>query len=311
MTGVVRWVALFSGQGAQRVAHLQRVAYALPPDLREAWSAALADAGADPAHLDDATLTRNRVAQPTLCAWQVAAWRVLAVALPPPVRVAGYSVGEIAACCAAGGYSGPRAIELAALRAACMDDATREPSGLAAVLGLSARELAPLCEHSGVAVAIRNGARHFIVGGTEAALAAFEPAALDAGATRAQRLAVAVPAHTHALADAVTCFAALLRVGMTGPLRVPMMSALDARILRTAEDAADALVRQIATPLDWSACMDSVNELQPDAILEVGPGDALSRMCTEAMPDTPARALDDFREPAAAIAWVARQRRIG
>ena len=311
MTGRVRWVALFSGQGAQRVAHLSRLAYALPADLRDAWAEALARVGADAARLDDATLARNRVAQPTLCAWQVAAWRVLAAALPPAVRVAGYSVGEIAACCAAGGYSGPRAIELAAARAQCMDTATREPAGLAALLGLPAREVDLLCARFGLAIAIRNGARHFIVGGTASSLAACIDAALAAGATRAQRLTVAVPAHTPALVGAVTCFAAPLRAGVTGPLRLPMMSAIDARILRTADDAVDALARQIAVTLDWSACLDSLRELAPDAILEVGPGDALSRMCAEAVPDTPARALDDFRDPASAIAWVARQRRTG
>ena len=84
------------------------------PGLREAWHQALAKAGSAVELVDnDVELTRNRVAQPTLCAWQLGAWRLLADALPPPVLIAGYSVGEVAACAAAGGYAGEEAIALA------------------------------------------------------------------------------------------------------------------------------------------------------------------------------------------------------
>ena len=194
---------MFSGQGGQRTDHIARMGAMLAPDLRAAWEQALADAGSTVERIDDdIQLTRNRVAQPTLCAWQSGAWRMLADALPPPVLVAGYSVGEIAACAAAGGYAGNEAVALAALRAELMDAAIDFPAGLAAVIGLAAHELAPMCAREGVAVAIRNGVRHFIVGGPESALGSFIAAALAAGAVRAHRLCVTTPAHTHWLAPA-------------------------------------------------------------------------------------------------------------
>ncbi|MEO8755751.1 MAG: acyltransferase domain-containing protein, partial [Casimicrobiaceae bacterium] len=165
MPRALRWVALFSGQGGQRTKYAQRLGTSLPDDLRTAWFDALALAGVAAASLDEATLIRNRVAQPTLCAWQVDTWRTLATALPPPALVAGYSVGELGACCAAGGFSDVQAIAFATLRAEFMDAATEPPAGLAAVLGLSAREVDTLCERAGTEVAIRNGVRHFVVGG--------------------------------------------------------------------------------------------------------------------------------------------------
>ena len=262
------------------------------------------------ASLEDATLARNRVAQPTLAAFQVAAWAQVASALPAPLLVAGYSVGEVAACSAAGGYDGPTAIRVAAERAAAMDAATGAPSGLAAVLGLAEARVRSLAAAAGVAIAIRNGPRHFIVGGTDPSLAAFAAAANDAGATRVQRLCVNTPAHTPALAAAVPPFAAVLADAIApGRLAVPMRSAIDAAALRTGEEAAAALARQLATPLDWAACMDVMAELAPAAILEIGPGDALTRMFAEAAPDVPVRALDAFRAPAAAVDWVRRQAR--
>jgi [acyl-carrier-protein] S-malonyltransferase len=157
-------------------------------------------------------------------------------------------------------------------------------------------------------VAIRNGIRHFIVGGPESALASFIAAALAAGAVRAHRLSVTTPAHTHWLAPASSMFAAALRPYMAGPLRLPMLSGIDAHTLRTASDAAAALARQISTPLDWLACMDAIVETQPDAVLEIGPGNALARMLAEMAPMVAVRALDDFRDPAAAVGWAGRQR---
>lgn len=301
---------MFSGQGGQRSGHVERMATRLAPDLRAAWQHALVQAGSDVSLIgDEVELMRNRVAQPTLCAWQVDAWRMLAGALPPPALVAGYSVGEVAACSAAGGYSGAEAIAVAALRAGLMDAAVDFPAGLAAVVGLSAHEIAPLCAREGVAVAIRNGVRHFIVGGPASALSSFIESALSEGAVRAHRLHVTTPAHTHWLAPASSNFAAALQQRMAGPLKLPMLSGIDARTLRTAPDAAAALARELSTTLDWLACMEAIVETQADAALEIGPGNALARMLAELAPDVAVRSLDDFRDPSAAVDWVGRQRR--
>ena len=303
----MRWVALFSGQGGQRSEHAHQLRTCLPDDLRGAWQRALASAGVSTDALDADTLMRNRVAQPTVVAWQVAAFARLAAVLRSPVLVAGYSVGEVAACAAAGGIAPADAIELSVARAQAMDEAVDLPSGLAAVLGLAENDLARLCQDYGAAIAIRNGPRHFVVGGSQRSLDALIAAAPEAGVTRACLLPVEVPAHTHWLAPSVPRFAAALAGRVRGPLAVPMLSGIDASRLRSAEEAVSALSRQLATPLDWSACIEAIAEMQPDAVLEIGPGNALARMMVESAPDVRVRSLDEFRDPAAAIAWAARQ----
>jgi len=300
----VRWIALFSGQGGQRTEHVRALPGRLPPGLAREWRAALG--GSD---VDDRTLMDNRVAQPTLAAWQVSAYAALAAALPAPALVAGYSVGEVAACSAAGGFDARAAIALAATRARLMDEAMPAPGGLAAVLGLSESALAAVCADAGAAIAIRNGSRHFVIGGPVAAVESAIATALAAGATRAQALPVGVPAHTRFLEAAVAPFANVLRVHVTGPLSLPMVSGIDAARLRTAHEVVSALSRQLATRLDWAACMDAVAEAQPDAVVEIGPGNALARMLAEAAPELPARSLDDFRDTSAAVAWALQQRR--
>jgi [acyl-carrier-protein] S-malonyltransferase len=132
---------------------------------------------------------------------------------------------------------------------------------------------------------------------------------LALGATRAQALCVTTPAHTRWLDAAVPRFAEALQANVREPLRIPMLSGIDASRLRTAKDAVLALSRQLATRLDWAACMDAIAEVQADAVVEIGPGNALARMIMEAAPDVRARALDEFRDPAAAVAWISRQTR--
>lgn len=307
MSGAVRWVALFSGQGAQRTEHVAHWRAALPDDLRDAWQRALASAAVSIDALDDAVLARNRVAQPTLVAFELATFeRVAKQALP--VLVAGYSVGEVAACAAAGGIAAVDAVALAATRARLMDDAVSVPCGLAAVLGLAEPELVPLCERADAAIAIRNGPRHFVVGGPSSSLALMMDAALAAGATRACALPVHTPAHTRWLASAVPLFAQALRPLVRSRLDVPALAGIDASRVRTGDEAVAALSRQLATALDWAACMDVIAEAQPDAVLEIGPGNALARMFADAVPGIAVRALADFQDPSAAVGWMERQR---
>jgi [acyl-carrier-protein] S-malonyltransferase len=297
----VRWVAIASGQGGQRFAHVGRVESS---PLRGAWRRAIGERNVDAASIAD-----NRIAQPTLVAWQLDAYAEVAARLPPPVLVAGYSVGEIAACSIAGGLASADAIEVAAERARAMDAAAPIPCALAAILGLSQRDVASVCARHGTSIAIRNGLRHFIVGGARDKVERATDEADAAGAARAHLLPVHTPAHTPLLAAAVSPFAAILARFVRAPLRLPMISAIDAARIAKPAEVITALSRQLATMLDWAACMDAIAEMQPDAVLEIGPCNALARMFAEAYPAVPARAIDDFRDADAASAWVTAQRR--
>ena len=297
----VRWVAIASGQGGQRLEHLERVATST---LKDAWRRAIGEN-----EVDETAIADNRIAQPTLVAWQLDAYASGAPSLPPPVLIAGYSIGEVAACAIAGGFAPGDAIALASERARVMDAAAPYPCALGAILGLSQREVEAACARHGAAIAIRNGSRHFIVGGVRESVQKVIADADGAGATRAQLLAVNTPAHTSLLSTAVAPFADALARFVQAPLRMPMISAIDAARIVTPEEVVAALSRQLATTLDWASCMEAIGEMQPDAVLEIGPCNALARMFCEASPGIPARAIEDFRDPGAAVAWVSAQRR--
>ena len=61
---------------------------------------------------------------------------------------------------------------------------------------------------------------------------------------------------------------------------------------------------QAAKELDWERCLGAVQEMQPDVVLEIGPGNALVRMWTEMSDVAVARASDDFRTIEGLINWV-------
>jgi [acyl-carrier-protein] S-malonyltransferase len=62
---------------------------------------------------------------------------------------------------------------------------------------------------------------------------------------------------------------------------------------------------EVSTCLEWAACMDSIVEMRPGAVLEVGPGSALTKMLFELEPGLEARAVDEFGSIEAAAHWAA------
>ena len=296
-------VVLFDGQGEQRREHVERLLQDPATDFRELLDHLLQAQGVSLATVTDETVRANRVAQPTICAYQLTIWRTLAPLLPRPALFAGYSLGELTAFSCAGAIAVQDTVPLAAIRARLMDDAVGVPSGLLAVSGLDESALLALCRVHGAEIAIRNGFDAFIVGGASDALERVAVAASAAGAHRVTRLGVPTPSHTSQLTGAARAFAAELRPKLRERLDVPALSGIDGKVVRSGAAAAAALERQMCRTIDWAACMETIVSYRPQAVLEVGPGSALSRLLREREPQLEVRAVDDFREPAAAAAW--------
>ena len=299
----MRLAILFSGQGHQQSSHLDALREGISPELATVlakaiptvWEATSPIAG---------EIQVNAVAQPLIFGYQTKLWQQLQSALPRPVCVAGYSLGEMAACCVAGAFPVVAGVDLCTRRAELMDSCMNEPAGLLAVLGLGAEAVAELASQCGLAVAIRNAPDNFVLGGRAHGLVPAERLAEAAGAKRVVRLAVSTPSHTPLLAAASAGFAAHVHAYREGRLAFPVLSAIDGRAAHRATDGMDSLARQISTPLDWEACLSAVLEMQPDVLLEIGPGNALARMWSERDTGVPVRASADFRTVAGIVDWV-------
>lgn len=296
---------LCPGQGAQHPAMFDLLAG--HPRGRDTIAEANAAAGFDMVAYARTSpdIFRNAVAQPLICVCELAAWAVLAPLLPAPPLIAGYSVGELAAYGCAGSLTPFETVRLAGERAALMDAASREPAGLVALRGLTRGKLEPLCTRWRVEIAIANGEEHFIVGGLADALTALAAEATQMGAS-AQRLPVAVAAHTSLLADAAPGFRqALERSSFANP-SIPVLAGVSGSLVNDRESAIDVLSAQLCTTVLWSACMDAAFERGCRVFLELGPGNALARMMRDRFPEIAARSVSEFRHLDAVADWVGR-----
>lgn len=295
---------LFPGQG---VAHPEMLRWLDTHPLAQATLARMAaDIGADwRARLADADwATGNGVAQCLLTGLSLAAWHTLAPQLPQPVVVAGYSVGELAACAAAEVFDTSDALWLARRRAQAMDaSGAGAEGGLLSASGLSESVIASVCERLGLAVAIHIGPDRFVLGGPSAALAVAAPELTRLGA-EAQALRVRVASHTPAMRAAAEAFAALIEPQPWRAARSTVVTNLDGEGQRQPQALKIALAGQIAATVQWHRCLQTVAERMPRCVLEVGPGTTLSRMWAARHADIPVRSVDEFHSADAVVAWV-------
>ena len=274
---------------------------------RDVLGAAGGVLGEDPAALarrGAPEVYRNAVAQPLVCAAELATWAALREELPAPVAFAGYSLGELAAHGCAGALAPEEAVALAAQRAALMDRASPSPGGLVAVRGLSLARAEALAREAGAEVAIVNGPDHCVLGAAAGAIEEVERRAAAAGATTVLRLRIGVAAHTRLLEAAVEPFALALRAsGLVDPPR-PVLAGVSGDPLRRREDAVVALSLQLARRIEWARCLATAGEMGCSVFLEVGPGNALSRMARELVHGAQARSVAEFRSREGVLRWV-------
>ncbi len=248
---------------------------------------------------------RNAVAQPLLTAIGVGAWQVLSPKLPKPAAIAGYSVGELAAFHAAGVIDAADAVALAHERAQRMDASTGGvATGLLSLADAPASLIAQLCSRHGLAVAIRLGPDRMILGGSKSALVMAMQEAIDAGAT-ATLLALAIASHTPWMAKAVAPFATYLEsIPFLRP-QAALVCDSEAAVLWEPAELRRALASQLAETVRWDDCMNAVAERGVRCVLEIGAGNALSRMWNASHPTVPARSVDEFKTSDAVARWVA------
>jgi [acyl-carrier-protein] S-malonyltransferase len=295
---------LFPGQGTQHAAMLPWLEHESAATPALALLSRLL--GADwREHLQDADwASRNHVAQPLITAVALAAWSCLAPQLPAPAVVAGYSVGELPAFCAAGVFGLEVAMRLALARAAAMDRCVAgSATGLLSVQGLVGPALDSACERLGLVLALRLGVDKVVLGGASESLD-LASAEFGAAGLRCTRLAVQIASHTPWVAGAAVDLAHTLEAIDFKRPQALLVCNFSGGVVRDPARLKQALAGQVATTVPWDNCMDAVAERRVSCVLEVGPGNTLGKLWNERHGDIPARSIDEFRSAAAVAAWV-------
>ena len=234
--------------------------------------------------LDELTLTRN--AQPALMATSIAAVRALAAEGVPVTAagfVAGHSLGEYSALCAAGALSLADTARLLRTRGDAMQAAVPVGEGaMAALLGLefgTVKEIASEASVKGVCQAANdNDPGQVVVSGAVAAVEKAVELAKAVGAKRAVMLPVSAPFHCEMMEPAARVMAdALSHVDIEKPV-VPVIANVVAEAVDDPHTIRSLLVDQVTGAVRWRESVLEMGKLGVSEIWEVGSGKALSGM---------------------------------
>ncbi|SEH61082.1 [Acyl-carrier-protein] S-malonyltransferase [Rhizobium tibeticum] len=232
---------------------------------------------------DTLTLTAN--AQPALMAVSMAVIRVLeakGVDLEAKVSyVAGHSLGEYAALCAAGTFSLADTARLLRIRGNAMQAAVPVGVGaMAAIIGLEHADVVALCEVASAVgscqVANDNGGGQIVISGEKAAVEKGAAIASEKGAKRAILLPVSAPFHSSLMAPAAEAMReALAGVKKSNPV-VPLIANVRAAPVTDADKIARLLVEQVTGQVRWRETVEWFAANGATTLYEIGSGKVLT-----------------------------------
>lgn len=244
----------------------------------------------------DETLRLTENAQPALMAVSVAVVRVLqgrGVALADHAAfVAGHSLGEYSALCAAGTFSLADAARLLKTRGQAMQKAVPVGEGaMAAILGIEFDALSDIAAAAALDqvcdIANDNAPGQIVISGNKAAVERAMELAKERGAKRALPLPVSAPFHSRLMVPAAEVMhEALAVVAMHAPA-VPLVANVLARPISDPDEIRKRLVEQVTGMVRWTEC---VNWLTGQAgvtqLVELGAGKVLSGLAKRINPET-------------------------
>lgn len=275
-------IFVFPGQGAQSVG-MGRELYETNVDARAVFDAvdtALGEKLSDtifngPA--EELTLTAN--VQPAIMATSIAMMRAAGATIPE--YVAGHSLGEYTALCAAGAISVGDAAKLLRVRGNAMQSAVPVGDGLTAViLGLDIDAVREICAQTDCDVANDNSPGQVVISGLRETVEKTMELAKSRGAKRAMPLALSVPVHCRVQSPAADAMrTALESVEFKNPI-VPIILNKTCQPTTDIDEIKEALVYQMTHGVRWRESVLNMADLGITEMIEVGPGSVLTGLCS-------------------------------
>jgi len=283
---------IFPGQGSQSVgmgqalAEASSVARHLFEEVDEALKQKLARLMAEGPQ-DELTLTEN--AQPAIMANAVATLRVSGIPIGKADFVAGHSLGEYSALCAAGSFDVPTAARLLKLRGQAMQRAVPVGEGaMAALLGAGlevARAVADAAAQGEVCtVANDNDPSQVVISGHRGAVERALDIAREKGAKRAVLLPVSAPFHSPLMEPAAREMEQALAEVAVGEPAVPLYANVTAAPVEEPDEIRRLLVEQVTGMVRWRESVAAMAEAGVDHFVEFG-GKVLAPMVKRIAPD--------------------------
>lgn len=278
----------FPGQGSQAVGMGKELAEAFPEAravFAEVDEALGQNLSATMFEGPEETLTLTANAQPALMAVSMAVIRVLearGLDLKSKVAyVAGHSLGEYSALCAAGTFSLADTARLLRIRGNAMQAAVPVGEGaMAAIIGLEHGDVEAVCREASAAgscqIANDNGGGQLVISGAKAAVEKAAALATEKGAKRAIMLPVSAPFHSALMGPAADAMReALATVEKKNPV-VPLIANVRAAPVTDANEIAALLVEQVTGQVRWRETVEWFGANGVTTLYEIGSGKVLT-----------------------------------
>ncbi len=237
----------------------------------------------------DAELSKMENAFPSLFLVSASIFSLLKEEGITPDVIAGYNDGEYAALFAAQGLSFPDGLYMLSKYATFYQELLDGVDvQLIHISGLSSSVLQKICtqvstkEHR-ADIAIFIDKSNFIVSGHTQAIKALYDLALQEEGVKMEYVDTAFGLHSEIMEPVVNSFKIYLPKVDLKDLSIPVMSGVDAKVIKKSEQVTDAVVRALHEPIQWKKVVDKLKDC--DLFVAIGPGQTLVDLIKERYPD--------------------------
>ena len=217
----------------------------------------------------------------------------------------GHSVGELAAAAISGAICDEDALRLVRARGLEMAKAAAlSPAGMSAVLGGDREIVLKKLKELELVAANDNGGGQIVAAGDLSALAALSENPPEGARVRA--LAVAGAFHTPFMAPAVEPLRTLAATISTAPTTISVISNKDGEVVTDGAEVLTRIVNQIANPVRWDLCMETMKKLGITGVIELPPAGTLVGLLKRGAPEIETFALKSADDVSAAKEFAGR-----
>jgi [acyl-carrier-protein] S-malonyltransferase len=246
----------------------------------------------------EAELTLTANTQPAVLTTSVAAAAVCAERGLTPALAAGHSLGEYSALVVAGALGLADAVRVVRRRGELMQAAVPVGTGaMAAIMGVPADIVDKVCAEAAqgevVDIANVNSELQIVIAGHRSAVERAVALAKERGGRKSVLLPVSAPFHCALMAPAAEGLAAELDAVTVRDPTIPVVRNVDGGVTRRAADVVPFLLRQVASPVRWTECVQRLATEGATAFVEVGSGRVLTGLVKRIVDDARTVAVED------------------